>query len=82
MIDESCGILVPPDDAQALAATLRHLLQDGALLSRLGAEGPTRARYLLCLSNRSRPNFRVQRIYCELPTRNVAFRHRRSFWNF
>src|SRR2546426_756429 len=55
MIDESCGILMPPDDAQALAATLRHLLQDGALFSRLGAEGPTRARYLLCPSRTPRP---------------------------
>jgi len=46
IVDESCGILLPPSDPQALAAALRHLLEDGALRSRLGAAGPIRARQL------------------------------------
>jgi len=46
IVDDSCGILVRPDDPQALAAALRQLLQDSALRSRLGAAGPIRARQL------------------------------------
>ncbi|MGI5376049.1 glycosyltransferase family 4 protein [Streptomyces sp. CA-251387] len=37
------GLLVPPGDADALAATCRRLLYDGALADRLGAAGRRRA---------------------------------------
>ena len=46
IVDDSCGILVRPDDPEALAAALRHLVQEGALRKRLGAAGPNRARQL------------------------------------
>jgi glycosyltransferase involved in cell wall biosynthesis len=46
VVDDSCGILAPPADPQALAASLRTLIQDGALRRTLGAAGPTRARRL------------------------------------
>ena len=46
IVDDSCGILVPPNDPQALAASLRQLIQDSALRRRLGAAGPARARQL------------------------------------
>ena len=46
IVDESCGILVAPGDAHALAASLRPLIQDRALRSKLGAAGPLRAREL------------------------------------
>jgi glycosyltransferase involved in cell wall biosynthesis len=46
IVDDSCGILVPPNDPQALAASLRQLIQDSALRRRLGAAGPARARHL------------------------------------
>src|SRR3989442_10685285 len=46
IVDDSCGILVPPNDPQALAASLRQLIQDSALRSRLGTAGPIRARQL------------------------------------
>ena len=46
IVDDSCGILVRPDDPEALAAALRHLVQEGGLRKRLGAAGPNRARQL------------------------------------
>jgi len=47
ILDSSCGFLVPPEDPAALAVSLRQLIVDAALRSRLGAAGPARAR-LLC----------------------------------
>ncbi len=44
IIDESCGILVRPDDVVDLATSLRALIQEPQLRSRLGAGGPRRAR--------------------------------------
>jgi glycosyltransferase involved in cell wall biosynthesis len=46
IVDNSCGVLVPPDDRGALAATLRQLIQDKTLRPRLGDDGPARARQL------------------------------------
>jgi len=46
IVDDSCGMLVSPNDPQALAASLRQLIQDSALRRRLGAAGPARARHL------------------------------------
>jgi glycosyltransferase involved in cell wall biosynthesis len=42
VIDGGTGVLVPPDDAAALAAALRELLTDRALRARLGSAGPAR----------------------------------------
>jgi glycosyltransferase involved in cell wall biosynthesis len=46
IVDNSCGVLVPPGDARALAETLRQLIQDQSLRERLGNAGPGRARRL------------------------------------
>jgi glycosyltransferase involved in cell wall biosynthesis len=46
IVDDSCGILVPRDDAKALAGCLRKLIQDPNLREQLGATGPARARTL------------------------------------
>src|SRR5581483_292529 len=46
IIDESCGILVPPGDLEALAGTLAKLIGNRELRVRLGINGPTRARQL------------------------------------
>lgn len=46
IVDASCGVLVPPGDPTALAASLRMLIQDPTLRVRLGAAGPERARKL------------------------------------
>jgi len=43
IIDSSCGVLVEPDDVQALAGALRRLIQEPGERSRFGAAGPGRA---------------------------------------
>ena len=43
IVNETCGVLVPPGDAGALAAALRRLIADPAERSRLGRAGPARA---------------------------------------
>ena len=42
--DGETGVLVPPDDVDALAGAVGRLLDDPALASRLGASGASRAR--------------------------------------
>ena len=46
IVDDSCGITIPPSDPEALAAALRNLIQDVNFRRRLGAAGPNRARQL------------------------------------
>ena len=46
IVNEACGLLVPPDDALALAGALRRLILDRRLRERLGSAGPARAREL------------------------------------
>jgi glycosyltransferase involved in cell wall biosynthesis len=46
IVDPSTGILVPPADPDALAASLRRLILESELRSRLGAAGPGRAHRL------------------------------------
>jgi glycosyltransferase involved in cell wall biosynthesis len=46
IVNESCGIRVPPDDPPTLAASLRYLIQNPFKRVELGAAGPARAREL------------------------------------
>jgi glycosyltransferase involved in cell wall biosynthesis len=46
IIDQSCGITAPPQDADQVAAALRRLIDSADLRSRLGRHGPERARQL------------------------------------
>jgi glycosyltransferase involved in cell wall biosynthesis len=43
IVDNTCGILVPPDDVAALAASLRRLIEEPVLRARLSSAGPARA---------------------------------------
>lgn len=43
LVDNTCGRLVPPGDASALANALRSLILDASLRQQLGAAGPARA---------------------------------------
>jgi glycosyltransferase involved in cell wall biosynthesis len=57
IVDNSCGLLVPPDDANSLAECLRHLIEDGKLREELGKNGPSHARQLCD------PATQIQKIY-------------------
>jgi len=46
IIDESCGLLAPPENAELVAASLRTLIDSPELRARLGQHGPERAREL------------------------------------
>jgi glycosyltransferase involved in cell wall biosynthesis len=46
IVDDSCGFLVAPNDAAVLASTLRKLIEDHSLRTKLGAGGPERAQKL------------------------------------
>jgi glycosyltransferase involved in cell wall biosynthesis len=46
IVDDSCGVLVPPGDVGALARTLRELVTDRARRESLAAAAPARARRL------------------------------------
>jgi glycosyltransferase involved in cell wall biosynthesis len=46
IVNDSCGVLVPPGDSAALAASLRLLIENPSLRLRLGGAGPERARKL------------------------------------
>jgi glycosyltransferase involved in cell wall biosynthesis len=43
VVDDSCGVLVPPGDRSALASALRALIDGTELRAELGARGPRRA---------------------------------------
>jgi glycosyltransferase involved in cell wall biosynthesis len=46
IVDGSCGLLVPPGDADALAVALEQLIVDDGLRARLAVAAPSRARQL------------------------------------
>lgn len=48
IVDDRCGILVPPGDTAALTAALRRLIENAPLRRELGMTGPARARDLCC----------------------------------
>ncbi len=46
IVNDSCGVMVPSDDPNALAAALEKLIADGEARRALGRAGPARAREL------------------------------------
>jgi glycosyltransferase involved in cell wall biosynthesis len=46
IVNDTCGVLVPPHDSKTLASELSSLLDDRGRRERLGANGPARARAL------------------------------------
>jgi glycosyltransferase involved in cell wall biosynthesis len=62
VLNESCGLLLPANDPQQLANSLRRLIQDGALRKKLGEAGPARARQLCD------PATQLQQLYQKLVT--------------
>jgi glycosyltransferase involved in cell wall biosynthesis len=46
IVDDSCGVLVPPGDSRALAAALERLFTDRPFRARLAGGAPARARHL------------------------------------
>ncbi len=62
IINDSCGMLVPPADAQALAAALRELIRNPAQRVALGVSGPERALELCA------PARQLERLHAALMT--------------
>ena len=54
IVDASCGLLVSPGDAKAVAAALRLLIENDDLRQRLGGAGPARATALCDISSQMR----------------------------
>lgn len=54
IVDDSCGVLVPPGDARSLAAALRELIESPELRVRLGRGGQVRAEFLCEAGRRTR----------------------------
>ena len=46
IVDQTCGVLTAPGDAEAVAAALRSLIQDPSRQRALGIAGPSRAESL------------------------------------
>ena len=46
IVNEDCGVVVPPEDPDHLASALQNLVDSPDLRRRLGANGPRRAREL------------------------------------
>jgi glycosyltransferase involved in cell wall biosynthesis len=46
IVDDTCGVLLPPGDSPALVSALAALIRDSERRRRLGAAGPARARQL------------------------------------
>lgn len=57
IVNDRCGILVPPGDTAALSAALRRLIGNAPLRRQLGMAGPARARDLCC------PTGQIVRLY-------------------
>jgi glycosyltransferase involved in cell wall biosynthesis len=65
IVDDSCGLLVPPGDSRALAAALRRLITEPGLRARLAAAAPARARRV---SDPTRQILRLERALERLVT--------------
>jgi glycosyltransferase involved in cell wall biosynthesis len=52
IIDDSCGIVAPPGNAELVAAALQRLIDSPDLRSRMGRSGPARAQHLCDPSGR------------------------------
>ncbi len=46
IIDETCGVLVPPGDVEALSEVLGELVSDASLRERFRGGGPVRSKHL------------------------------------
>ncbi len=66
IVDDSCGVLVEPDNARALAEALRRLIQERAVRVHLSAGGQARAREL-CDPSAQMARFReaLRSVVCE-----------------
>lgn len=69
ILDDACGILVPPDDISALASSLRRLIEDSTLRAQMGEAGPVRARQLCD------PATQMQRLNDLLANHNTPSHH-------
>lgn len=76
IVDDTCGLLVPPGDHQALADALRRLIRDPAYRHTLGQAGPERAKDLCDPATQlHRLSDMLERASHPLPRNSHEYRH-------
>jgi glycosyltransferase involved in cell wall biosynthesis len=66
ILDQNCGILVPPGDLAGLHSALVRLMEDAPLRAKLGSAGPARAKSLCDPAQQIRRTYEILWARCNM----------------